>query len=310
VSTSSGSRSSPNSVLSTEVLREIRNLHFQTRKLADQGIVGRYRSAYRGTGIEFEEVREYVPGDDVRRLDWKVTARSGRAFIKSYREERELTVMIAIDVSGSNISGTKGMLRGSLAARVGAVLSMIALTNNDKVGLCTFSDQVECYQPPRKARSAVWRILHEVLAEREKERRGTNLSAFFRFLSGVLKRKSIIFVISDYFDSGYERALATLAKKHDVTALVISDPADKSLPRGGLTLVEDPETGFRHLLDLGDRNYASQFSARATELQKRRDEFFVKHGIGLIELQTDEAFMPKIRRYFELREHQRAMPHI
>lgn len=308
---SASSRIQPStSALSADVLREIRTLHFQTRKLADQGVVGRYRSAYRGTGIEFEEVREYVPGDDVRRLDWKVTARSGKPFIKSYREERELTVMVAIDVSGSNVSGTRGMLRGSLAARVGAVLTLIALTNNDKVGLTTFSDRVECYQPPRKARGSVWRILHEVLAERSKERRPTNLAALFQFLSGVLKRKAIIFVISDYFDADYETALATLAKRHDVTAVVIGDPSDSKLPRSGLTLVEDPETGQRQLLDLSDKTYSRHFEEQAALTQKRRDDFFLRQGVGVISLRTDQAFMPKIRRYFELREHKRSLPRI
>ena len=296
---------SPPQALSPELMQEVKRLHFQTRRLADQGIVGRYRSAYRGTGIEFEEVREYVPGDDVRRIDWKVTARSRKPFIKSYREERELTVLIAVDVSGSQHSGSKNMLRADLSARVGAVLSFIALTNNDKVGLVTFSDALESYQPPRKARSAVWRILHEVLRERDAGRRKTDLTAFFRFLHSVTKRRAIIFVISDFIDSGYELALATLSKRHDVTAIVVGDPIDAALPKAGFVRLENPETGELHLADLADSKSRARYLDAAKSAYHAREQLFRRHGIGCIELSTETPFMPLIRRYFESRRHAR-----
>ena len=287
--------------LTPELLQEVKRLHFQTRRLADQGIVGRYRSAYRGTGIEFEEVREYVPGDDVRRIDWKVTARSRKPFIKSYREERELTVLIAVDVSGSQHSGSRNMLRADLSARVSAVLSFIALTNNDKVGLVTFADTLESYHPPRKARSAVWRILHEVLRERDAGRRKTDLAALFRFLHSVTKRRAIIFVISDFIDSGYELALATLSKRHDVTAIVVGDPIDTALPKAGIVRLENPETGELHLADLADAKSRERYHEASTAAHRSREQLFRRHGIGCIELSTKEPFMPLIRRYFESR---------
>ncbi|MFN8392297.1 MAG: DUF58 domain-containing protein [Bdellovibrionota bacterium] len=294
--------------LTPELLREVKRLHFQTRRLADQGVVGRYRSAFRGTGMEFEEVREYFPGDDIRSIDWKVTARSRKPFVKSYREERELTVMVAIDVSASTLTGTRGALRAAQIARAGAVLSLIALTNNDKVGLVTYSDRLESYHPPRKARSAVWRILHEVLAEIPSGQRQTDLAGLCSLLSNVLKRRAIIFVLSDFIADGYEVALGTLARRHDVNAVVVADPADYELPDSGLTRIYDPESGETRLVDLGDTKLRADYRNLARERAKARDDIFRRHGVGTLSLQTDKPFMDELRRYFDRRSRPRRLP--
>ena len=284
--------------LDASMLKELKKLHFQTRRLADQGVAGSYRSAFRGRGIEFEEVREYVPGDDVRTIDWKVTARVGRPYIKSYREERELTVIIAIDVSASTLTGTRTQTRDALIAKVGAVLALIALNNNDKVGLVTFSDQLETYHPPRKARSAVWRILHEVLRPGPC-RPQTNLAALFTFLHQVLKKRAVVFVISDFFDAGFEVPLATLAKRHDITAIRIGDPADERLPLTSLVRLQDPESGTTVLIDPAHPPAARAYRKQSAEKRSATLDIFGKHAVGVMELQTNIPFLPALRRFFE-----------
>lgn len=288
------------SSLSTAELAEIKRLHFFTRRLVNAGIAGEYRSAFRGHGIEFEEVREYTPGDDVRSIDWKVTARMNAPFVKSYREERELTVVIAVDVSASTHSGTCRQLRERLIAQVGAVLTLIALNNNDKVGLVTFSDRLETYHPPRKGRGAVWRILKEVLNPAVYSR-GTDLSALFVFLNSVLKRRSIIFILSDFFASGYDTALATLAKRHDCVAVRVKDPVDTTLPPIGLISLCDPETGTTTLLDLGSTASRTAYEELSANAQKQFGDTLQRYRIDCIELQTNKSFVHELKRYFERR---------
>ena len=283
-----------------EILRQIRRLHFQTRRLADQGVMGSYKSAFRGRGIEFEEVREYNAGDDVRAIDWKVTARTGRPFVKSYREERELTVLIAVDISASTLTGTRSQLREDLIAKLGAVLTLIALNNNDKVGLVTFADTIQTYHPPRKARSAVWRILHEVLSP-SAYHRGTDLGATMRFLRSVLKRRAIIFLISDFMTAGYERDLAVLAKRHDVTALCVRDPADLGLPPGMLLHVQDPETGATAYIDTADARVREMYESESLKRQAALTKLFHRHGAGFVELFTNREFIHDLKRFFEYR---------
>ncbi len=296
--------------LSPEVLAEIRKLHFHTRQLASEGIAGQYRSAFRGRGMEFEEVREYTPGDDVRSIDWKVSARMNMPYIKMFREERELTVMIAVDVSGSTLTGTRKYLRDELIARVGAVLTLIALMNNDKVGLVTFDTQLRTYHPPRKARGAVWRILHEVMGSLEENRTqsisaGTNLADMCDFLSKVLRRRSIVFLLSDFLDSGISRTLGTLSKRHDVTAIVAADPADIELPNAGLINITSPESGVTRLIDTSDPHIRKDYREKALYAKKALKTLMARHRVGLIELQTDEPFMPALAKYFGQRTTQR-----
>ncbi len=286
--------------LDSKTISEIRKLHFQTRRLADRAVAGRYRSAFRGRGVEFEEVREYFPGDDVRSIDWKVTARSGRPYVRAYREERELTVMIAVDVSASTATGTREQLRDTLIAKVGAVLTMIALVNNDKVGLVTFSDRLETFHPPRKARGAVWRILHEVLSPGAQSPK-TNLGELFSFLSRVLKKRAVIFVLSDFLDSGFEQPLAVLAKRHDLNAVLVQDPVDFELPQSGLVHLRNPETGQTVLVDTHFPQARAQFAAAAAKNREHTTTLLKRHDVNVIELMSNKPFMPELRRFFDSR---------
>ncbi len=299
------------SSLPPEILAEIKKLHFHTRKLADQGIRGSYRSAFRGHGIEFEEVREYTPGDDVRSIDWKVTARSQKPFVKSYREERELTVMLAVDISASTHTATRTQLREKLIASVGAILSFIALANNDKVGLVTFGTEIEKYFPPRKARSAVWRILHEVLShsvinptarKAKPSSTGTDLNGLLTFLNRTLNRRAIVFILSDFVAPDYEAPLAVLAKRHDVTAIVVRDACDIELPNSGLVVVKNPETGAITTLDTGSKLLRDSYSKLALAAHNSTREMFFRRNVDLIELRTDEDFLHKLKFYFRNKE--------
>ncbi|MCC6220791.1 MAG: DUF58 domain-containing protein [Deltaproteobacteria bacterium] len=289
------------STLSPETLAEIRKLHFQTRRIATEGVSGQYRSAFRGHGIEFEEVRPYLPGDDVRAIDWKVTARCHVPHIKSYREERELTVMIAIDTSSSTLTGTRNQLREALIARVGAVLTLIALNNNDKVGLVTYSSDVDTFHPPRKGRGAVWRVLREVMADSSSSTgivRSTNLSGLFGFLSKVLRRQSVVFILSDFFCSNFEQSLGALSKSHDVTAIVIRDSADSVLPIAGLVNIVEPETNNAVLVDCRDAVFRATYEEESRRAKRELESLFMRNRIGFINLQTDEPFIPKLQSYF------------
>ena len=292
--------------LSPEIIAEIRRLHFETSRLAEEGISGSYRSAFRGRGIEFEEVRPYRPGDDIRSIDWKVTARSGEPFVKIFREERELNVLIAVDVSASNLTGTRCQLREALLARVGAVLSLIALRNNDHVGLVTYSDKIETFHPPRKAKGAVWRILHDILAKFSEEKSSsqqnkTDLSGMFSFIQSVLKKKSVVFVLSDFADTGFEQALASLSRRHDVTAVLPTDPSDLNLPEFGLIDVCDPETGFNTTLDCSNELFRKAFHDKAQEHRNSQLELLLKNKVGIIELSTERPFMQDLQLFFNKR---------
>lgn len=286
------------SALSPELLAQIKQLHFQTRRLADEGIVGQYKSAFRGRGVEFEEVREYVPGDDVRSIDWKVTARSGRPFIKRYREERELTVIIAVDVSASTLTGTRCALRSSLVAQTAAVLTLIALRNNDKVGLVTFSDRIETFHPPRKARGAVWRILHEVLQPASYHPR-TDIGEILTLLNQLQKRSSIVFLISDFISPPFQTPLAILARGHDVTSVVVTDPSAYRLPETkALVQTLNPETGEISLIDCADRNLRELYEAQGLAHRQSLSKTFASCGVKTLEIRTDRPLMPVLRQYF------------
>lgn len=314
--------------ISPEVLAEIRRLHFHTKRLANEGVVGQYRSVFRGRGVEFDEVREYQPGDDIRTIDWKVTARQHKPFVKMFREERELTVMIAVDVSSSTQTGTKTQLRERLLAQVGALLTLIALRNNDKVGLVTFDSQPVTYHPPRKARSAVWRILHEVLVRISQEnsrvipnnsgtsstssppsrsdtRSTTDLAAICRFLQNTLKRPAIIFLLSDFYAPPFEQELSILNKKHDVTAFQVIDPFDSQLPSLGLIEVYDRESQTARIIDTSSATVRKLYRENNEKWQQSLRMLFLRHNIGHVLLNTDTPFMPAIANYFTSRSMRR-----
>jgi uncharacterized protein (DUF58 family) len=272
-----------------------------TKKLVDEHLSGEYHSAFKGQGIEFDEVREYIPGDDVRSIDWNVTARMGYPYVKRFSEERELTIMFLVDISGSQIFGSSEYSKAELAAAVTSVFALSAIKNQDKIGLILFSDRIEKSLPPRKGRTAVMRLVREVLAA-EETNRGTDIAAALKFMNNVQKRKAVVFLISDFMDSGYERELKVLAKRHDVICCPVSDPREFELVNAGLIEVQDPETGELFMLDTSSKAFAKEFKDSAYAERKKLEDMFVKYKIDNISLSTDRPFQDDIRKLFRKRE--------
>src|SRR6516165_1164669 len=235
-------------MLPREVIRQIRRLQLRARRAVEDLLGGDYKSVFKGTGIAFEEVREYQPGDDIRAIDWNVTARIGHPFIKRFVEERELTVMLLVDCSGSNQFGTQMQQKREVAAELAAVLAFSAISNNDKVGLIAFTDRVERFVPPRKGTRHVLRLIRDVLFFQPK-RRGTCIRAALDYANRVLHRRAVLFLMSDFLDRGYERSVKLTGRRHDLIAVPLSDPREHELPPVGLLQLEDAETGRPFLLD-------------------------------------------------------------
>ncbi|MDQ3399673.1 MAG: DUF58 domain-containing protein, partial [Chloroflexota bacterium] len=228
--------------VSAEVLRKIRQVEIKARVLADELLLGSYRSVFRGWGLDFEEVREYEPGDDIRSIDWNVTARMSTPYIKKFREERELNVFVLVDTSASSWFGTAAQSKRDLAIDVAALLAFAAIRNNDRLSLVLFSDRVQRYVPPRTGRDHLLRVIRDLLFERPR-RAKTDLAAVSRFVSNITKKRSVVFLISDFLDTGYESPLRRLGQKHDVVAVTLNDPRESALPRIGVIGLEDAETG-------------------------------------------------------------------
>jgi uncharacterized protein (DUF58 family) len=251
--------------------------------------------------MEFDEVREYQPGDDIRTIDWNVTARTGWLHVKKYVEERELTVLIVVDASGSFDFGTKLRLKRELAAEVGAVLAFAAIRNNDKVGLLIFTDEIETFVPPRKGSKHVLRIIREIL-HFEPRSRGTNISKALEYAMRVIKRHSVMFCISDFRDSGYEPAVTVANRKHDVVALTIVDPKEIEIPPVGLIEVEDGETGERTVLDFRDKKGAEAFRDAAAEVAESRQAILNRAKVDQINLRTDADYVEPLIKFFQERQ--------
>jgi uncharacterized protein (DUF58 family) len=284
-----------------DVLRQVRRIELRTRGLVTTRFVGEYHSVFKGQGIEFVEVREYLPGDDVRTIDWNVSARTGITHVKKYVEERELTVLLAVDLSGSQRFGTRGRFKSEMVPEVAATLAMSAVRNNDRVALLAFTDRTELFLPPRKGRRHVLRLVRDLLAL-EPQGRGTDIGAAIAFATRVLRSRSIIFLISD-FQTGdpeaLERAVAAAAGRHDVVPITLSDPADAELPDVGLLRVADAETGRTTTIDTGDlRGFHD--AARAERLRVR--SLFRRLGLDEVELRTDQPFSGPLLAFFRRRE--------
>ncbi len=284
-----------------ELMKMVGRIRIITKKLVDEHLSGEYHSAFKGQGIEFDEVREYSPGDDVRSIDWNVTARMGYPYVKRFSEERELTIMFLVDISGSQVFGSSEYSKAELAAAVTSVFALSAIKNQDKIGLILFSDRIEKSLPPRKGRTAVMRLVREVLAA-EETNRGTDIAAALRFMNNVQKRKAVVFLISDFMDSGYERELKILAKRHDVICCPISDPREFELVNAGLIEVQDPETGELFMLDTSSKAFAKEFKESAYVERRKLEDMFVKYKIDNIPLSTDRPFQDDIRKLFRKRE--------
>jgi uncharacterized protein (DUF58 family) len=284
-----------------ELMRQVGKIRVITSRLVDERLSGEYHSVFKGQGIEFDEVREYTPGDDIRAIDWNVTARMGHPFVKRYCEERELTILFAVDISGSQSFGSGARSKAEVAAEVACLLALSAIRNDDKVGLVLFSDRIEKSVPPRKGRTAVMRIVREVLAAGE-TRRGTDIAGALRFLNNVQKRKAVVFLISDFMDRGYLKELRVTARRHDVIACPITDPRETDLPSVGLLEIQDPETGDLMLIDTGSARLRSSFR-RAAETEAAELRSALKRmKIDTLPLATDRPFVDDVRRLFHQRQ--------
>jgi len=284
-----------------EILRQVKLLELRTRGLVNSLFAGEYRSVFKGQGMEFAEVREYVAGDEVRSIDWNVTARMQRPFVKRYIEERELTVMLAVDVSGSERFGTRRRFKSELASELAAVLAMAAIRNNDRVGTIMFTDRVEHVVPPRKGRRHALRVIRDLLAF-EPEGRGTDLAAATDYLSKMLHHKSVIFLVSDFMDEGIEHPLKLLAQRHDVVAVTVRDPSELELPDVGLARFVDPETGETIDVDTSDPDVRAQFLKNVGGDADRRRRLLRRLAIDEIPVSTDQSIMDPLLKFFRTRE--------
>ncbi len=294
-------KDSVSSRLPLEVIRRIRKIHIHSNYLVNDILAGEYESAFRGRGMEFEEVREYQPGDDVRDIDWNVTARMGHPYVKVYREERELTILLLVDVSGSGQFGSGAQLKNELSAELAAVLAYAAVKNNDKVGLIIFSDSIEKFIPPKKGRNHVWRVIREVLEHRPRSRK-TDISAALDFLNRIASRRVIAFLISDFIASDYEKLLRVTNKKHDLIAISIADPRERELPPVGLVELEDAETGETRLIDTGDARFRKEFMVGALRRVSETREIFRRCSVDHIPLITNQPYINALMKFFRMRE--------
>ncbi|NUQ94671.1 MAG: DUF58 domain-containing protein [Gemmatimonadaceae bacterium] len=283
-----------------EILRQVKLIELRTRGLVNSLFTGEYHSVFKGQGMEFAEVREYQPGDEVRSIDWNVTARMRRPFVKRYVEERELTVMLAVDLSGSERFGTQGRFKSELATELGAVLGMSAVRNNDRVGAVLFTDQIEHVLPPKKGRRHALRLIRDLLAFEPKGCR-TDLAGTLQYLERMLKQHTIVFIISDFLEAEIEKPLKRLAQRHDVVAITVEDPSERVLPDVGLARFVDPETGATIDVDTSDADVRSRF-ARATEAEREARKHLLRRlAIDEIVVRTDSGYVEPLLRFFRNR---------
>lgn len=284
-----------------ELLRKIRRIHIRTSHMADDVFAGHYHSAFKGQGIEFQEVREYLPGDDVRSIDWNVTARQGRPFIKRFREERELTVVLLVDVSGSQEFGTAGQLKREVAAEVAATLAFSAIQNNDKVGLIGFSDRVEKYVKPDKGTRHVLRVVRELLTLRASGR-GTDVAGALDYLNRVVRRRAVVFIISDFQAPPYDRQIRMARQRHDVIPIALTDPREVSLPKVRLIDLVDNETGERVTIDTSSKAFRESYRLQALAAADDRRQMLRRTRTEAIELTVGESFVEPLTGFFRARE--------
>jgi uncharacterized protein (DUF58 family) len=283
-----------------DLLKKVRRLEIRSRRLVEDLFSGGTESVFKGRGVEFEEVRPYVPGDEVRDIDWNVTARLGAAYVKRFVEERELTVMLVVDVSRSMLFGTRGQEKRELAAELCAVLGFAAVRQNDRVGMALVSDQVEHFVPPARGRVHLLRILRDVLDH--ESARGTRLGAAARFLTRTLKRRSLVFWISDFEDKLDPHDWRVMAGRHELTALAVHDPADEQLPRAGWVMLEDLETGKRRLVNSNSAELRRTYAAGARDRRRAAESALAKALCPVVEIRTDKPYVPALMRYFQHRK--------
>ena len=283
-----------------ELLKKVRKIEIKTKRLSDLIFGGEYQSTFKGRGMAFSEVRQYQFGDDVRAIDWNVTARYNDTFIKVFEEERELTMMLIIDISGSNFFGSDSLFKNEYVTELAATLAFSATKNNDKVGLILFSDNVELYIPPKKGKSHVLRIIRELL-EFKSESKKTDINIPLKFVSNILKNRSIAFIISDFISKDYSSSLKIFSSKHDVTGIRIYDKTEEIIPNLGVIDITDNETGAKLTVNTGSKNVRKKYSEYYNSKRNEFIDFFKKSGSGTIECNTHDNYQKKLLKYFKSR---------
>jgi uncharacterized protein (DUF58 family) len=283
-----------------ELLKKVRKIEIKTRRLSNHIFGGEYHSTFKGRGMTFSEVREYQYGDDVRNIDWNVTARYNEPYIKIFEEERELTMMLMVDVSGSEWFGTEEQFKNEIVTEIAATLAFSATQNNDKIGLILFSDAIELYIPPKKGRSHVLRIIRELIEFKPKSKK-TNIAEALKFLSSVMKKKAIVFVLSDFIADDYKQTLKIAANKHDVTGIRVFDQREADIPNLGIVQMQDEETGELLLVNTSSKKVRTNYSKFYNEHVQYYKESFTKSGAGVIDCRVDESYVKKLLGYFKQR---------
>ena len=287
-------------MLPKEIIQKIRYIEIHTNRLVNDLLAGEYHSVFKGRGMDFAEVREYQVGDDIRAIDWNVTARTGHPHIKQYREERELTVMLLVEVRSSGEFGTVNQMKGEIAVEICALLAFSAIKNNDRVGLIIFTDRIEKFIPPKKGKKHVLRVIRELLYF-QPEARQTNITEALEYLHKVIKRKCVAFLVSDFFSSGYKKALEITVQKHDLIAITVTDPRELQLCDVGLIELEDAETGEEILIDTSDPVVREMFSQINDRQRTERQKLFRSMSLDLIEVTTDRPYVDELTRFFRAR---------
>lgn len=281
-----------------EILKKVRKIEIKTRRLSDHIFGGEYHSSFKGRGMTFSEVRQYQFGDDVRTIDWNVTARYNEPYVKVFEEERELTMMLMVDVSGSENFGTNHQFKKDTVTEIAATLAFSATQNNDKVGLILFSDDIELFIPPKKGKSHVLRIIRELIEFTPKSRK-TNISEALRFLSSVMKKSAIVFMLSDFMDDNYEKTLKIASKKHDLTGIRVFDKHDEEIPNLGLVPMLDAETNTVALVNTSSKKIRTNYKVNALRLSDYFINTFKRSGAGTINTRVDESYVKKLLGYFK-----------
>lgn len=288
-------------MIPAEVMQQIQRIHIRSRRAVNELLAGEYESVFKGQGMIFKEVREYVPGDDVRSIDWNVTARTGQPYVKVMEEEREQTVMLVVDASASGRFGSRVRLKSELAAELGAVLAYSAIKNNDKVGLLIFTDRVERFVRPRKGRKHVLRVIREILYFQPRGR-GTNIAAALDYLNQVVRRHAIVFLVSDFMAADYEPALRITSRRHDTIAVAIDDPREYEMPDVGVVAVRDSESGEELVVDTGHRRLREAYESDGARRRAARNNLLKRVRVDTIELRTDGNYIGALHRFFRMRE--------
>lgn len=283
-----------------EILKQVRRIEISTKGLVNEVFSGEYHSVFKGRGMNFAEVREYQYGDDIRSIDWNVTARSGTPFVKIFEEERELTVMLVVDVSASGEFGSRERLKSEVAVEICALLAFSAIKNNDKVGLIIFSDRIEKFVPPRKGRRHVLRVLRELLYH-EPEGRGTDITAALEYLTHVQRKKAVTFLVSDFRDEGFEKALSVAGRRHDLVAIRLSDVREGELPRLGYLELEDPESGERVVVNTSNEGFREAFREKVATRRAALDGALRRSKVDVIEVDPGEPYVKPLMRFFQER---------